>query len=476
MIQKKAADFIRKNRLIAKGDKVIVGLSGGADSVCLFRILLALQEELGFSMKAVHIHHGIRGDEADRDMMFVSELCKVRDVDCSIYRVDVPKLAKDEKISLEEAGRKARYRIFFDELKRGCGNKIAVAHHADDNAETFLMQLFRGSGIKGLCGMRPENGNVIRPLLSLRREEIEAYLNDICQPYCTDSTNAMKEYTRNRIRSEILPAAGVVNRQAVGNINRAAMQLSEIEAYLSAQTETAYERLKMKMLSDSSGCSIPADVFLKEHAVIRKRLIRRVLEESGGSLRDVTGEHVERVVALFDKEVGKQVSLPYQMEAKRTYEGILIRKQAKREQSKFCEPVIPGENRVPGGGSFFAEVGSPEEFFQQNEGINFAKLEKDDYTKWFDYDKIADKFVLRNRQTGDFLLINESGGRKKLKDYFIDEKVPREMRDRLPVFAAGSQILWIPGMRRGEGARISETTEHILKIQWKAEEKDEGTD
>ncbi len=212
-------DYIRRNRLFSPGDRVIVALSGGADSVCLLVVLNELKEVLGLELKAVHVHHGLRGKEADRDSDYAGKLSETLGVPFACVRVDAALYAREHGMSVEEAGRHLRYQIFEKELLGFSGTKIAVAHHRDDQAETILYNLFRGTGLKGLGGMRPVRDKIVRPLLSVGREEILAYLAEKGISYCEDSTNAQTDYVRNRIRSRILPEIREqVNRRAGENI------------------------------------------------------------------------------------------------------------------------------------------------------------------------------------------------------------------------------------------------------------------
>ena len=230
---KKASEYIKEHHMISKEDCIMAGVSGGADSVCLLFVLYELQKTMGFRLQAVHVEHGMRGEESLKDAYFVETLCKTYDIPFHIYSYDVPKRAKQEKLTAEEAARKSRYDAFGDACRQYKGTKIAVAHNRDDQAETILWNLIRGSGLKGLSGMKPVNGCIIRPLLGVTRAEIEAYLAERCQPFCTDSTNLECDYTRNKLRHQILPVMErELNSQARRNIALAGERLSRAEVYL----------------------------------------------------------------------------------------------------------------------------------------------------------------------------------------------------------------------------------------------------
>ena len=237
-------EWIKAEKLIAQGDCVIAGVSGGADSVCLLRLLLEIQKKMDFTLEAVHVEHGIRGEESRGDAAFVRTLCDSFHVPCHIYAVDVPSYAKEKGLGLEEAARIKRYECYRKEIEKRKEEKrtvrVALAHHADDNAETLLFQMIRGSGIVGLAGMRAkrplmEGAELIRPLLNVQRREIESYLNGIGQEYREDSTNADTDYSRNRIRHNILPELSEINERAVSHMNRSAGMLRQAADYLARQ-------------------------------------------------------------------------------------------------------------------------------------------------------------------------------------------------------------------------------------------------
>ena len=227
-IEEKVRNFCLTKGLLDTGDSVVVGLSGGADSVCLLFILLDLKKELDLEVSAIHVNHGIRGDEAQRDENFCRELCRVNKVPFKCVKVDVPAIAEQRGESIEEAGRNIRYEeynIYADVIG---ANKIAVAHNRNDVAETFMFQLFRGSRLAGLSGIRPMNGRIIRPILPLTRKEIEQYLSGKRQGYVVDSTNLSLQYSRNFIRNKILPAAEELQPKALEHITSTADYLARV--------------------------------------------------------------------------------------------------------------------------------------------------------------------------------------------------------------------------------------------------------
>lgn len=450
---KRVIDYIRQQGLIEKGDRVAAGLSGGADSVCLLFVLKNLCEELDFSLSAIHVNHGIRGEEAERDEEFVKNLCDQLAIPLGIYRADVRGMAKKEKLSLEEAGRKARYEAFDAYAGEHKTTKIALAHHKNDLAETMLYHLARGTGLAGLAGIRPVRGMVIRPLLCMNREEIEHYLKERHIKYVTDSTNACFDYTRNRIRHGIVASLTEnVNSRAVEHMAQTAQTVCDAEDYLAAQAEKSMSRCAT---TEEDGVLF-RDTFRREPAILQMYMLRAGIKKTADTLRDIARPHLLAVCSLFEKEVGKEVTLPGGIVAQRTYDGVRLGKmQEKREKtSDCCRLLIPGRQKL-GEIEIICEI-------EANKG---QIIPQKTYTKWLDYDTIKDSLDFRTRKQGDYLVVNHEGGRKKLKDYLIDEKVPKNKRDELCLLAAGSDILWVLGYRISEKYKIRSETKEILKIQ-----------
>jgi len=467
-VYEKVLSFISDNNLIEDGDRIVVGVSGGADSVSLLHLLHRLSREIKILLVAVHINHGIRGEEADLDEVFVRNLCNGWGIEFCSFSYDVKKIAYDENLSEEEAGRKVRYQAFYDVCKKyGC-NKIAVAHNKNDNAETFLFNLFRGSGIKGLAGMQPkrpaaDDGHIeiIRPLLCVERKEIETYLCQEGISFRTDSSNLTEDYTRNKIRNRILSyAVEEINQQTIKNIHEASLKLSEAWDYIEHNTALCYKKI---VEYDNEIYRIPVDLLLKEAVIIQKGVIRHIIENISGHAKDLESKHIEAVLALCARQVGKVVQLPYGILAEREYDHLTIRhKNVQNRENSPIEPIvakIPGQTRIEGRNIFLVT-----ELFEYKKGM---QIPKNSCIKWFDYDKIKNAVEIRSRQEGDYLCINSSGGLKKLKDYFIDAKIPRKKRDELILIADGSHIMWIPeaGSRISEYYKVDENTKNILLMK-----------
>lgn len=468
--------FMAEFHMIGPEDRVIAGVSGGADSVCLFYLLLALKEQIPFDFSVVHVDHGIRRD-AGEDAAYVRRLCQEHDVAFTLIEEDVPAYAAAHRLGEEEAGRYLRYQAFAQVNARAYdgGAKIAVAHNKNDRAETVLFQLFRGSGLHGMCGIKPVQGNVIRPLLCVTREEIEAYLAERGILYRTDSTNEEDGHARNRIRHHILSyAEQEICQGSTEHISRTADMLTQAAAYLDAQTEEAYqicvtEEAHPMCRADESGMggggvTISADAFARLHPYLQGSLLHRCFEKLAPAAKDVTSAHVKSVCALFDKQVGRVLALPNGMTAERTYQGVFLGYKTGLGKKEACEdaPVLlEGESgEVCFGGRIFRfRVFSCE----KNTDI-LQTIPKNICKKWFDYDRIKKPVAVRYRKTGDELAINAAGGTKSLKKYMIDEKIPSKERHRIPLVAEEDHVLWVTGYRISEAYKVTADTKRIIEI------------
>lgn len=462
-MQKQTEIYMRQNHMARPGDGVLVGLSGGADSVGLLLVLWKLRETFQISLRALHVHHGLRGAEADRDAAFSRMLCERLEVPFYEFRIDAAKEALDRKCSVEEAGRQARYRLYEetalawekemcpDLTSENAGGKeavaarvhIATAHHADDNAETVLFNLFRGSGLTGLSGIAPVRGRIIRPLLWAQRSEIQTWLRQQGQDWVEDSTNQESEYSRNWLRNELLPAVEErLNAQAVRHIDQAGRRIRQADAYL----EEVAEEWLQKHAPDGKA---DAGALAEQAEIVQGYIVRRLFLKSKMPLRDVTETHVQAVRELLYQGTGKSISLPHGFRAVNIYGFLEVRPLSHPGERKGgLLPGIQNENLLQ------------MHTFPCENGDEFPKNQ---YTKWFDYDKIKGTLSVRTRRTGDYLIL-PSGGSKTIARYMIDEKIPKEKREQILLLAEGSHVLWVVGFRISEYYKIEEHTENILQV------------
>ncbi len=463
---KKVTQFCRQEHLLEPGDGILVGLSGGADSVCLFLVLMAMKQEWNLRLFPVHVHHNLRGEEADADERFCRSLCEKYGVSLTTVSVRVAGLAEENGWSVEEAGRNARYET-FERLKKkwGC-QKIAVAHHKNDQAETVLFQLLRGSRMKGLSGIPAGRGTVIRPLLCVTRQEIEEFLRDQGQEYCTDRTNLEDGYTRNRIRNRMIPLAEQIQPKAVEHIAATADYLSRVEKLLERQSR---ELWRQAVVQEEKRWKISVPILQKAEPLLAERVVYRVLCEAAGEKKDMTALAVTQCMALFQKQTGRSMELPKNVIAVREYDTVWVErkrdgKEAGREQVTIAIREFPCT--IPllrEGKKLHLELWDRKEdeaAFDQKR----KQIPKNDYTKWYDYDTINNDMVLRTPRTGDRIALYTDGRGKNVLSVLVEAKIPKEERNRRAVLAAGEDVLWIPGVRSSEAHRVSKDTERILAV------------
>ncbi len=450
-------NYIEKYRLIRPGDRVLAGVSGGADSVCLLEILTRLKEELSIEVAAVHVNHGLRRS-AVRDEQFVMDLCRTRGIPLVTCHVDVRSYAEKEKKSLEEAARELRFQAFTEVMKETGANRLALAHHENDQAETILFHLIRGSGLRGLAGMEnrrletvPELSNhrvckmkIVRPLLCVTGDEIRAFLKEQGIGWCEDETNAKDDADRNRIRHHVIPELEKIRPDAVGKISETGAYLGEVDAY--------FRDLAVRFLiaNGKERGEVGAEAFGKLHPLEKQYVIMQLLKDAKRPLKDVSRVHIGQAAKLCEKQVGKKICLPGKTEIIRTYDGIRV------QEASDEAPQTERTADASGTG-----VRLEMRIFPKEKG---QIIPGNEYTKWFDYDKMNGFPVLRTRKEGDIFAVTKDG-HKKLRRYLIDEKIPEEERDRILLAADGENILWVIGRRMSEAYKVTEETKQILEIR-----------
>ena len=502
--RQKVLGFMRNKHMTDRGDGVLAAVSGGADSVCLLLLLNGMAAELGIRVFAFHMNHGIRGEEADRDEQFVGELCKQLEIPLTVAHEKVETYAEEHGLSGEEAGRILRYRHLEETAERYQCAKIAVAHHEDDDAETVLLNLFRGSGLAGLSGIRPVRGKIIRPLLCVSRKEIEEYLKEQGFSWCEDSTNRENDYTRNKIRNELLPwVKENINSRAAEHILAVSELAAQADVYFEMEAEIILEESCSKRREEAkqptsqnageadgkeSGTGqdsnvaenamkmytkISTNLFDSQPEILKTYIIRRMVLNAAGKAKDITERHIRAVMKLTGPGGGYSVNLPYGLQAVRGYETLkIVQVQERRSAVESSDPGQKWKNE----GSFEKEIrlrtDLDETFRVGPASIRLhaiprkkePEIPKNQYTKWFDYDKINVGLSIRYRKNGDYLTLS-GGGKKKLRRFMIDEKIPEDERDRIPVLADGDHVLWVIGYRISDYYKITDETEHILEAE-----------
>ena len=463
---------------------ILVGLSGGADSMCLLDLMARYTAEHGLRLKAIHVHHGIRGEEADRDEAFCRDFCAGRGIEFASVHCDVPGYAKEYGLSLEEAGRLLRYDAMNEEAGRleeaseyvkdsseagaTASRKhvvIAVAHHQDDQAETMLFHMCRGTDIRGLRGMLPVKGRLIRPLLCLGREEILAYCRKEEIPFVQDSTNEETEYTRNLLRKEVLPILkDKVNPHTVKHLAAIGERIGQVEDYLEQTTSETYRILAKEEREQGVLVAVLLTDMESLHPYLADRIFYRAASELLGEAKDLTAEHIARFRHLLEPGVqaGTTEDIRDGLVACKEQGGIYLADRGhvhepEPEQGQLNFAVIDCRDAKA-----CLEAGLDPELPAMSPRI----LRNDDYTKFLDYDKINNDLQLRHREEGDYLVLDEEGHKKSLNRCLIDSRIPQRMKDKLWVLADGHHIIWIVGGRISYDVRVTAETRTILKVDY----------
>ena len=434
------------------GDTGIVAVSGGADSVFLLRMLNFLAEELNLRLIVVHVHHGIRGEEADRDAAFTEGLAEEMHLPFRLARVDAPGLAEERSISLEEAARILRYQELRRVREEEKASWIALAHHRDDLVETVLFHLLRGTGPRGLRGILPRQEDCIRPLLSLYRAEIVEWMEEQGYTWCEDSTNQDLHHARNRIRHRILPEMLAVNSGAKEHILRLAEDAAARYDLIAAEAE----KLRGELIQRRDGTVLIPDRLLAEASSeeVREELLLDQLAEMSGFRKDLTEKHLMNVLELREKESGKKMALPYGLAAMRTAEGILLY----RREDPFVPVSEEEKERTEGTISI-----------ERRKYIPGDSIPGDEYHVMVDADRIRGEITLRTPREDDRIMVGKDGESKKLNRFFTDRKLPDIYRNRWPVAADEEGVFWVVGLRLDMRCRVTEETREVLILRWKGE-------
>lgn len=434
---------IEKNNLISKGDTVGVAVSGGADSMSLLHYLNANSKSLGIEIVAVNVNHQIR-ENSKKDSDFVADYCKNAGIRCHTFKVDVLKLADLKKMTVEEGAREARYGVFDALLKKGIVNKIAIAHHMQDQVETILLNILRGSGLKGAGGMEIKRGEYIRPLLNTSKQEILSYITENNIPFVEDESNYDTDFSRNYLRNKVLPLIKEQWKSADINLLNFGAVCREDDFYINSTI--CFDQ----MILDKDSVKIPLNMFVYKPSVIN-RLIRRGFEHLG-LLKDIEKKHLEIIRKLVKEgENGAKISLPNSVTAHKEYDYLTLSIKKPKEKAVAID------------------FKQGKQLFKNGVEITVKKTKdfelKQDRTHIFDGAKLPQKAVWRTREEGD-VFEKFGGGTKKLKDYFIDKKIPLRLRNEIPLLASGREIYVILGVEISDKIKIDETTKQAYIVKF----------
>jgi len=463
LLEDRVFDFILRRNLFPPGSRVLVAVSGGPDSVALLHLLYNLRQALGISLVVAHLDHNLRGEESTRDALHVAEMASQLDLPFSIGGRDVAAYRNSHSLSLEEAAREVRYDFLCEAAAESGAGVIATGHTRNDNTETILMHLIRGSGTLGLKGLQPKtcwksggkSCQIVRPLLEISRGEIEAYCLQRGLATRLDSTNLSLSPLRNRIRLDLLPLLHGYNP----GIEKALLRLANIAGdeldFLSTERDQAWQEVATR---DKNIIILDKAEFDRLHPALQRSLLRRSLEELAGSLKDFEAGHIEDMLAMLEKPAGKQLVLPQGFSFTVEYGRYLLGKSPEElcpfptVENSVCL-TVPGVTRA-GKWKVTAEI------------IQGGTIGPDAgaLTAYLDLDRTGEALLMRRRQPGDRFFPLGGGGQKKVKDFLIDARVPRLWRDNIPVITSGNDIAWLAGYRIDERFKVTENTRRVLRL------------
>ena len=446
MLTEKVYSTIIKYNMIEKGDKVLVGFSGGADSLFLMLSLTEIKKYIDFDIYAAHLNHGIRGIEAISDENFVTDFCKNNNIPFFCKTVNIPEISRENKISEETAGRNERYKFFNEICQKHSINKIAVAHNMNDSVETTVYNMIRGASLNGLCGIKPVNDNIIRPIIEVSRDEIEKHLEQIGECYCTDSTNLTDLYTRNKIRNVILKNMREINPSVIQTIYSNSLNLRNDDEFINDYVK------KLNCISDvDNTISINKKVFNNQHISVKFRIIRRAFEMLKGNCEGISSSHLE-IISKADSS-GKIYDMPGGIKVTVSFDKIVFMCEMNKHQ----------------GFEYNYTIGEKIEYMP---GIYLSSTYCDSYLPgendclYIDADKLKTKnLILRSRRDGDKFIPYGMKESKKLKKYFTEQKIPSYKRDEIPLITDSENIVCIVPYRISDLYKVNETTKNIVKFE-----------
>ncbi len=450
-IEQTVRSVITEEGLIRAGDRVLVGVSGGIDSSVLLVVLNGLKDELSFGLGVAHVNHGLRGAESERDEAFVREQAQRLGLTCHVTRVDVQGYARAQGVSLQHAGRDLRY-AFFDEIAGGEGyDRIAVAHNRDDQVETFLLRVIKGTGISGLSSIPIIRGRIIRPLLRTYRSEIAAYAAGHAIRYVEDSSNLKNAYERNFVRNRIMPCMEELNGAFREKILLLLSDIAQVNAVFDRE---AAEFLEGEQRREDGGIVVGVEKLADLHPEVRFRVVSRILAQIAPGFIALR-QHVYLVEkSLFSKRPNNTVMLPYKIQVKRVYGELLFSTRTALSPVSESFAVGPGLNHLPSLG-ISVEIVSID--------ARPASVQTDRNTAFLDAEKM-DALSVRTFREGDRFIPLGMKESVKLKDYFISKKLPMDRRKRMPLLVSGNDIVWLMGERIDERYKVSDRTRHFLRV------------
>jgi len=457
--------FILRNRLLTGGQRLVVAVSGGPDSVCLLYSLYNIRHELGIKLHVAHLDHRLRGAAAEADARYVTGLARRLELPATIESRDVPDYQKRHRLSPEEAAREVRYQFLAEVAKAAGARTVAVGHTRDDHVETVLMHLIRGSGTRGMRGLIPENQwpspkeklTIIRPLLEITREETSAYCHKHNLEPRQDASNMSISPLRNRIRLELLPFLQKFNPNIAESLTRYTRLAADEDTFLEEETGKQKARVVKK---EGANLIFDKAELLKLPKALQRQMLRSSIGELAGELKDFEAKHIEDILDIMVKPAGKRITLPGGLIFTVEYDRYLLGFDSTALSpfpalTRDKELTIPGETVLPG---WRVSAGIDNRREHQNSG-NYS-LAAD-----FDFEAVGENAFIRPRRPGDRFQPLGMDQTKKVNEFMIDAKIPRAWRTRIPVVTTPAGIIWVVGYRIDDRVKVTERTRRVLHLK-----------
>ena len=464
--------FIKKadevlSELISSGDRVLVGVSGGADSIALLHVLNRFSIPKNYTLMVAHINHMTRGEDSFEDAQFVKNFAIKLGLPFFSREINVGEERLRLKKNFQEAARSIRYKFFEETLKRIGGNKIAVAHSADDQVETILMNFVRGSGLTGLAGIPQVRGKIIRPFLSFYRKDLEDYLEKNKISFREDLSNNNKKYLRNRVRHELIPYLKLYNPNIKKSVEKMSLIVSQDDALLDQLTLDIFnQKFQSQKFIEKKICWDISD-FLSNPIALRQRLIRETFFQITGNIFGLTANHIRKIVRLFEfPKVGKSLHMPRNIIVTCNYDSVVFKQENKRSPKKIFNenkslsiPIhIPGYTELTQG-----KIHVQTQILEEKRAVSSLNPKKQAF---LDLDQTGLFIKARYYRPGDRFRPLGMVGNKKLKSLFIDSKIPKSIRHQIPILTnAQDDIIWVYGQRIAHFCRVTDKTKKILFVQ-----------
>jgi tRNA(Ile)-lysidine synthase len=478
---RKIYQTVKQYGMLHKGDSVLVGVSGGPDSIALLHVLVALSDLMGLRLGVAHLNHCLRKAAADSDEKFVKSVATELDLPVFIEKTDILKEQKKKGLSLEEAGRDARYHFFHTVCRKMQFNKIAVGHHQDDNAEQILLNLIRGSGPAGVCGIPPVRENIVRPLIQTSRAEIMKYLTTQKTNFVIDESNNDERFTRNKIRHHLIPLLKRdYNPQISEALNRFSVILKSEEEWISDLINPFYDQAVLN--TDDRKIALSVSVLLTFHLAAQRRVLRKAILKIKSNLRRITSSHIDSIIQIINKKyTDARLDLPDQIRIFKQADQLIVQKEpqnlrtitstALEKKQTFFEYLISRSTIESESSVYISEI---------NTRITFNKIPsaqiqnlsgQGNFTAFFDSDRLKFPIVIRNFRPGDKFFPFGMTGTQKLNHFFNNNKVLPEKRSTIPIFFSRDKIIWVGGFRIADPIKVTPETKTVLRVDLSFEKK-----